>query len=173
MRKTFSALLVSTLILAGCATVRESRVNPFNWFGSARSEAMPQAQETTNPLIPKSNGIIASAREKRAIYAGRPLDQIVDLTIEKVPGGAVIRATGRAARQGIHAVQLTPQNEDVLPVDGVLTFRLEGIEPVKNTAAGTAPTREVTAGRKLTDQQLAGVTVIRVEGQRNALTSRR
>jgi len=38
MRKTFSAILVSTLVLTGCATVRDSRVNPFNWFGTARSE---------------------------------------------------------------------------------------------------------------------------------------
>jgi len=84
-----------------------------------------------------------------------------------------VRATGRADRQGIYEVQLTPANEDELPVDGVLTYRLEGVEPSEATAIGTPPTREVTAGRKLTNQTLAGVTTIRVEGLRNAMTSRR
>jgi hypothetical protein len=172
MRKTFSALLVSTLVLSGCATVRDSRANPFNWFGSARSEATAQTVNT-NPLIPQSSGLFSSSRAEQATYKGRPFDQVTDLTIERVPGGALIRATGLAARQGIYEVQLTPANEDELPVDGVLTYRLEGVEPERNTAVGAIPTREVTAGRKLTDQMLAGVRTIRVEGQRNALTSRR
>lgn len=173
MRKSFSAILVSTLVLTGCATVRDSRVNPFNWFGSSRSETIGQTEVNTNPLIPQSSGLFASARTREATYAGRPFDQITNLTVERVPGGAIIHATGLAARQGIYKVQLTPANEDELPVDGVLTYRLEGVEPTKNTPVGTNPTREVVAGRKLTDQQLAGVSTIRVEGQRNALISRR
>lgn len=173
MRKTFSALLVSTLVLTGCATIRDSRVNPFNWFGTARSETLAPEKASTNPLIPKTSGLFAGARAKQAVYTGKPFDQVTDLTIERIPGGALIRATGLAARQGIYKVQLTPENADEKPVDGVLTYRLEGITPSKNTAIGAIPTREVTAGRKLTDQMLAGVRVIRVEGQRNALTSRR
>lgn len=173
MRKTFSAILVSTLVLTGCATVRDSRVNPFNWFGTARSEPITRQEASTNPLIPQRTGLFSSSRNKEVVYAGRPFDQIIDLTIEEVPGGAVVRATGRADRQGIYEVQLTPANEDELPVDGVLTYRLEGVEPSEPTAIGTPPTREVTAGRKLTNQTLAGVTTIRVEGLRNAMTSRR
>jgi hypothetical protein len=173
MRKTFSALLVSTLVLSGCATVRDSRANPFNWFGSARSEAVTAQQVNTNPLIPERSSLFSSSRAEATSYKGRPFDQVTNLTIERVAGGALIRATGLAARQGIYEVQLTPANEDELPVDGVLTYRLEGVEPAKNTAIGTIPTREVTAGRKLTDQMLAGVRTIRVEGQRNAMTSRR
>jgi hypothetical protein len=173
MRKSFSALLVSTLVLTGCATVRDSRVNPFNWFGNARSESLTQAEVNTNPLIPTRSGLFASARAEEAVYTGRPFDQVTDLTIERVPGGALIRVTGLAARQGIYDVQLTPANEDELPVDGVLTYRLEGVEPARNTPVGAQPTREVVAARKITDQTLAGVQTIRVEGQRNALTSRR
>ena len=173
MRKTFSALLVSTLVLTGCATVRDSRVNPFNWFGSARSEPLTQTEVNTNPLIPSSVGLFASARAKRAVYTGQPFDQVTDLTIDRVPGGAIVRVTGLASRQGIYDVRLTPENEDGLPVDGVLTYRLEGVSPAANTAVGQQPTREVVAARKLTDQDLAGVRSIRVEGQRNALVSRR
>ena len=173
MRKTFSAILVSTLVLTGCATVRDSRVNPFNWFGTARSEPITRQEASTNPLIPQRTGLFSSSRNKEVVYAGRPFDQIIDLTIEEVPGGAVVRATGRADRQGIYEVQLTPANEDEEPVEGVLTYRLEGVRPDRNTAIGTVPTREVTAGRKLTDQQLRGVRIIRVEGALNAQVTRR
>ncbi|MGJ8627821.1 MAG: hypothetical protein ACSHXB_12755 [Sulfitobacter sp.] len=173
MRKTLSILLVSTITLTACGAVRESRINPFNWFGQSRSEAI-QSPKNTNPLIPeKSGGIFSSLRAQDAVYAGIPYEQVTNLTIERVPGGAIIRASGLAARQGYYAVQLTPANEDELPVDGVLTYRLEGVRPSVNTPAGTTPTREVIAARRVTDQTLRGVRTIRVEGQQNALVSRR
>ncbi|MEM6941896.1 MAG: hypothetical protein AAF943_17745 [Pseudomonadota bacterium] len=172
MPKTFSLFLAITLVLVGCATIRESRVNPLNWFGNARSEPLREA-ENTNPLIPRGGGLFARARAENEVYQGAPLDQITNLTIERIPGGAIIRATGVAARQGIYEVQLTPENDDELPVDGVLTYRLEGVLPEQATPQGTQPTREVTAARRLTDQDLQAVRQIRVEGRRNALVSRR
>lgn len=172
MRRTLSLLLATTLVVSACATVRDSRVNPFNWFG--QSQSVPVQRETnTNPLIPKSGGLFSNSRQDKDVYIGRPFEQVTNLTIERVPGGAIIRATGLAARQGIYAVQLTPENEAEEPVDGVLTYRLEGIRPPRNTAVGTVPTREVIAARRLSDQQLAGVQRIRVEGQLNAQVSRR
>jgi len=173
MRKTFSALLLSTLVLTGCATVRDSRVNPFNWFGKARSEPIAQSSAQANPLIPQTSSIFSRKRNSEAVYNGRPVDQITDLTIERVPGGILLRATGLAARQGLYDVQLVPQNKDELPVDGILTYRFEGLEPASQTPIGAAATREVIVARTLTDQQLAEVHTIRIEGQRNALTSSR
>jgi hypothetical protein len=173
MRKTFSALLLSTLVLTGCATVRDSRVNPFNWFGKTRSAPIAQSSAQANPLIPQTSSIFSRKRNSNAVYNGRPVDQITDLTIERVPGGILLRATGLAARQGLYDVQLVPQNKDELPVDGVLTYRLEGVEPASQTPIGAAATREVIVARTLTDQQLAEVHTIRIEGQRNALTSSR
>lgn len=172
MRKTLTLLAVLTLTLSACGVIRDSRVNPFNWFGQSRSVATETAAPT-NPLIPRTGGLFNRRGADEAIYVGRPFEQVTDLTVERIPGGAIIRATGLAARQGIYAVQLTPQNEDEEAVDGVLTYRLEGIRPDRNTAVGTKPTREVTAGRKLTDQQLRGVRVIRVEGALNAQETRR
>ncbi|WP_386260101.1 hypothetical protein [Sulfitobacter aestuariivivens] len=95
------------------------------------------------------------------------------MTVERIPGGAIVRATGLAARQGIYAVQLTPANDDEEPVNGVLTYRLEGVRPQQPTAVGAVPTREVIAARRLTDQQLRAVSQIRVEGQLNAQVARR
>lgn len=172
MRKTLPLLLAATLALTACASIRDSRVNPFNWFGQSRSERLEQTANT-NPLIPRGGGLFARARAEDQVYLGRPFEQITDLTIERVPGGAIIRATGLAARQGIYAVQLTPENEEEEAVDGILTYRLEGIRPSRPTPVGTKPTREVIAARRVTDQQLQGVRQIRVEGQLNAQVARR
>ena len=172
MRKTLPIILAATLVVGACATVRESRLNPFNWFGQSRSAPVTQT-ENTNPLIPKGGGLFSNKRAEDVVYEGRPFEQVTNLTIERIPGGAIIRATGLAARQGIYAVQLTPENEEELAVDGVLTYRLEGVRPNSTTAIGTKPTREVIAARRVTDQHLAGVRLIRVEGQLNAQVSRR
>lgn len=171
MRITLSALLVSSMVLSGCG-LRESVVNPFNWFGRSQPAPVAEAEET-NPLIPTRSGLFARKRAEEETYIGKPFEEIVELKVERVPGGALIRATGLAARQGIYAVQLTPANEDETPVDGVLTYRLEGVRRDYPTAVGTKPSREVTAGRKVTDQQLRGVSTIRVEGQLNAREARR
>ena len=172
MRKTLPLILSATLVLGACASVRESSVNPLNWFGQSRSEPVATV-ENTNPLIPKKGGLFSNKRKADAIYNGRPFEQVTNLVIERIPGGAIVRATGLAARQGIYSVRLTPANEDETPVDGVLTYRLEGIRPTAQTAIGSKPTREVIAARPLTDQQLAGVRRIRVEGQLNAQVARR
>jgi hypothetical protein len=97
---------------------------------------------------------------------------VTNLVIERIPGGAVIRATGLTAVQGLSLVQLTPSTEDETPINGVLNYRLEGVRPVINESVGSTYTRTVVAARALTDQELAGVRSIRVKGAHNAQTSR-
>jgi len=172
MHKTLSLLLVTSFGLSACG-FGESRINPVNWFGKSRSAPVAAAPEQTNPLIPTRTSVFSARREENKTYVGQPFDQIANLTVERVPGGALIRATGLAARQGYYAVQLTPANEEEEALDGVLTYRLEGVRPNSATPVGTTPTREVVAARKLTNQQLAGVRRIRVEGVQNALEVRR
>lgn len=167
MRISLSVLLGAFMALGACSG---SSLNPTNWSGGSTSQVI--VEESTNPLIPASGGLFASRRKQEALYIGTPFDEIVDLTVEPLAGGVIVRATGRAARQGTYSVQLTPENEDEVAVDGVLTYRLEGIAPT-NTAIGTPPTREVTAARKVTEQSLRGVHTIRVEGLRNSRVSRR
>ena len=173
MRISLSVLLIASLTVGACGVVRESALNPVNWFGRSTSVAIdPTDSKPVNPLIPQSSGLFGN-RNAPEVYIGEPFEEITDLTVERIAGGAIVRATGLADRQGIYSVQLTPANEDGTPVDGVLTYRLEGIEPVSNTAIGGPATREVTAARKVTDQQLRGVSTIRVEGLRNARVARR
>jgi hypothetical protein len=174
MRIPLSVLLVASLGLGACGIIRDSALNPTNWFGRSTSETLATQDATpVNPLIPQTNGLFARRGVEEAIYTGQPFDEIVDLTVERVSGGAIIRATGLAARQGIYSVQLTPADAEGLPVNGVLTFRLEGVEPDHRTAVGGPATREVTAARRITDQELRGVSTIRVEGLRNARVTQR
>lgn len=169
MRILLSTLLISGLTLTGCGYVRDSAINPANWFGRSQAVAVDTAVQT-NPLIPAGGGggLFRRARAKDAIYTGIVFEKVVDLQVERVPGGALIRATGRAARQGRYEVRLTPVTKDEAPVDGVLTYRFEGVIPPNATDIGTPPTREATAARKVTDQDLRGVRTIRVEGLQNA-----
>jgi hypothetical protein len=177
MRILTTTLLVAIMTLAACGAVRDSRVNPLNWFGGSRSEPIQRdAQQEVNPLIPQTDrvGLFANTRDAANAYLGTPIDQISELVIERVPGGAILRVTGVSEVLGIYDVRLTPTNvDDVADADGVLTYRLEGVRPARVVRGGTEPQRTVTAGRHLTDNQLARAQVIRIEGRLNAQTTAR
>jgi len=177
MRILTISLLVATMTLTACGAVRESRINPLNWFGGSRSTPIPQKTEAEiNPLIPQTTrrGLFSSARDAAQVYLGTPIDQISGLVIERVPGGGIVRATGVSEVLGIYDVRLTPVNdEEEVDEDGVLTYRLEGVRPARVVRGGTDRQRTVTAGRRLTDNQLAKARVIRVEGRLNAQTTSR
>ncbi|MEP1198276.1 hypothetical protein [Tateyamaria sp.] len=173
MRLLTTSVLIATLGLSACG---ESRLNPVNWFGNGRSQ--PPAKITpveTNPLIPteERGNLFSTFGRREVVYTGTPVDQVTELVVEKVPGGAIVRASGLSAYDGPFGVQLTPINEDAEPVDGVLTYRLEAERP-RNAGRTTATqVRVVNVAIKLTDRELAGVRTIRVEGVRNAQTSAR
>lgn len=177
MRILTTSVLISVLAVSACGTIRDSAVNPANWFGKGRTSQAPIEQTaSTNPLIPggkQKTGIFAKKRARDAIYLGQPIDQVTNLVIERVPGGAVVRATGLTAVQGVYAIQLTQVTKDNTPVDGVLTYRFEGIRPATPQGTGSKHTRTVVAARALTNQELQGVRTIRVQAARNVQTSRR
>jgi hypothetical protein len=177
MRIFTTSVLISVLAVSACGTIRDSAVNPANWFGkSSTSRTAVEQKASTNLLLPggkQRTGLFAKIRARDAIYQGQPIDQVTNLVIERVPGGAVIRATGLTAVQGVYSVQLTPVTDDNTAVDGVLTYRFEGIRPASPQGTGTNHTRTVVAARALTHQQLQGVRTIRVQAARNAQTSRR
>ncbi len=103
----------------------------------------------------------------------RPLiDQILDLKLERVPGGAIVRARGLPPTQGYFDADLLVLNGGV-PVNGVLTFQFRAAAPLSPARAGTPLSREIIVGTFLTDQSLAGIRSIRVSGARNALAVRR
>ncbi|WP_299374694.1 hypothetical protein [uncultured Tateyamaria sp.] len=173
MRILTTSMLVATLTLSACGAVRDSRINPFNWFGNARSEPIQRTVEKNdNPLIPEERaGLFSSVRGETELYLGTPIDQVSALVIERVPGGAILRATGIAAIDGVYDVRLTPDNDDLEPDEnGVLTFRFEGIKPEARVRRTSERQRTYNVAARLTDQELSRVRTIRVEGERNAQT---
>jgi hypothetical protein len=143
--------LVIVLTLAGCGGMRDSKLNPFNWFGrSAPAEkvALPAAPADTRALIA----------------------DVLTMTVEPVPTGAIVRATGRTPTQGWWDAELVP-----LPVteDGVLVLEFRTFPPVDNADVSTPRSREVTAAISLSNIKLANVRQIVVQGATNARAARR
>lgn len=173
MRIVTTSLLVATLALMAC----NSRVNPGNWGKSGQPLVVDQTEpEEINPLVPENprTNILSSLTNPEEEYLGVPVDQISSVIVESMPGGAIIRVTGISDVQGLYDVRLTPANDDEEPVDGVLTYTLEGVYVEEAVRGGPEQLRTVVAGVRVTDNQLAEAKVIRVEGRLNTQsTSRR
>lgn len=157
MRLVVMGLLVLTLALPGCARLRDSKVNPFNWFGRSK----PVATQTVESVVP-----------------GRPADgriliaEVTDLDVARQPGGAIVRASGLPPTQGWWDAELVAENGG-RPVDGVMTYRFVIAAPLKATRTSTPQSRELTAAAYLSDVKLAEIREIVVVGATNSRASRR
>jgi hypothetical protein len=165
------------LSLAGCATVRDSRINPFNWFGSETViTRAPDGAETgpapeTNPLIPERSSAASIFRdESPARYTGTLVSEVTELRVERAPGGAVIRASGVAASLGAFDVRLIPV-ETASPE--TLRFELRARQADSTRGRGTPAARSVTVAISLSDQSLAFVRTIEVAAAQNERSVRR
>lgn len=158
MRKP--AILIMTLAvalsLAGCARVRDSKLNPFNWFGGSE-EGPAQVVETAS----------GRPNDPRVLVA-----EVVTLEVAQIPEGAIVRANGLPPTQGWWEAELVAEN-DGKPVDGVLTYRFVVAHPVGVKPASTPQSREVTAATSLSNIALAGVRRIVVVGASNSRSSTR
>ncbi len=158
MKRIVTVTLVVTLVVAGCGRIRDSRFNPFNWFGGSQSQS----------------------REVSALEAGmvakvdpRPLvDQVTVMTVNRTPQGAIIQATGLPPTQGFWDAELVAEN-DGEPVDGVLTYRFVVSEPQGARRVSTPQSREVTAAAFVTNRKLDDISKIVVQGLRNSHVSSR
>ena len=134
----------AALILTGCGGLGGSRLNPLNWFGGDR-EVRAAPTERAAPDIPL-------------------VDQIVSLQVDQGPGGAIVSTVGLPPTQGFWRAELVR-----VPDDDPSTYRMEFqiLPPLTPQRQGTQPSREVLAGTFLSDQTLAGVRRIVVQGARN------
>jgi hypothetical protein len=151
MRLTVLAMLIVVTALSGCGRVRDSKLNPFNWFGKARP--------------------VAAATLYTAPTDARPLvAQVLTLKVEPYPGGAIVRATGLPPTQGYWEAELVAQ-----PVDdtGRLVYEFRIFPPLVPTAAGTPYSRQVVVAASVSDIKLQEVRSIVVQGAANALSSGR
>jgi hypothetical protein len=165
MRKTIPLLLIAALVVTSCGRVRDSRLNPFNWFGRAESREIVAAGER-NPLIPRRSMLAPSEQKDTRSAIGR----ITQLQIERVPTGAVIRAEGISDRQGAYELGLRPIEGEEVP-EGTLRFAFVGYQPP--LAVGSETSRRVVAATKLSTQDLQSIRRIEVVGANNVMSARR
>jgi hypothetical protein len=139
-----TAILVSVALLAGCGLGQR-----IGWFGASRvTPAEAAAVLATDPLV----------------------DQVVSLSVDPTPTGAIVSAVGLPPTQGYWGAELAPVASPD-PSALVLEFRL--LPPPEPRPVGTQPSREVLAGTELSNQDLAGVRTITVRAARNVAASRR
>ena len=139
-------------LLSGCATVRESRFNPFNWFGSD--------EESLSPIDVEN--------ERRPLVA-----EVTSLVVERAPGGAIVRATALPTSQGWYEPALVSLDPYGDPVDGVLSYAFRAVPPKTPTRVSTPQSRELSAGVFISNFTLDRVRVIQVTGARNSRIARR
>ncbi len=152
MRLSLTLALTAVMVLTSCGGIRESRLNPLNWFGGSREA---QADEFGVP----------------AEIEARPLvDQVVSMSIEQTPYGAIVRATGLSPSQGYYDAELVARPLDE---NGVLVYDFRLMPPPGPTPAGAPHTREVTVAAHLSKIKLASISEIVVQGAQNARSSRR
>lgn len=147
--RTISALVALSL-LAGCAGLSQSRLNPLNWFGPRQSSVAEFSLE--RPADP------------------RPLiEMIVEMKIEKLPSGALVRATGRAATQGYWQADLVVNDVDE---DGNLVLDFRAIPAEVGAAVSTSQSREITVAVSLRADTFASAKRIVVRGAQNEKSTR-
>jgi hypothetical protein len=145
------AVLSLCLLLIGCGGLRDSRLNPFNWFGRSEpreSIVLPEKAADPRPLV----------------------EDVLTMTVEPMPGGAIISATGRTPTQGWWQAELVPQP---LTEDGVLVLEFRLLPPITRTDVNTPRSREVTVAEYISDIKLQAVREIVVQGANNARAARR
>ena len=149
MTRSLSVALATLLVLVSCGSVRDSRLNPFNWFGpSEPTEAF------VNP---------ATAQDPRFL-----VEDVVSMTIEPYSGGVIVRANGITPTQGWWDAELVETETDD-PTHLVLEFRL--LAPLTETGVNTPRSREVVVAKTLSVQRLEVISKTTVQGAKNARTS--
>lgn len=151
MKQSIIAILVLSTVLAGCARLRESRLNPLNWFRPAQQDYVSE--------------LYVRPEDPRALVA-----EVTDLKVEATAFGAIVRATGLPPSQGYWQAELVE-----LPLDdaGRLVFEFRIFPPLDPQPAGTPRSREITVATSLSTRKLDGVRAIVVQGAGNALSSGR
>lgn len=168
MFKPVSSLVLAAILLTSCGAVRDSRLNPVNWFGRSESRPVAAVNGDVNTLIPRGRESIFR-QEKDTSYRGTDMGEITELVIERRPGGAIVRATAVADYQGAFDVKLV--KIDAESGQGTLTYAFRGLQP--RAATGPAQSRTHTAAIWLTDNELLDVRLIQVKGRHNVRSVRR
>lgn len=153
MRAGLVAVAAAAMMVAGCATVRDSRVNPLNWFGSSQERAIVEAVEKTG----RTDGRVR-------------VQELTELHIERATGGVIVRAKGVPLTQGRYHAELSqiPGGDE-----GELAFEFLIKEPEAEQRASTPISREITVATFVNNYRLETARTITVRAASNARSSNR
>ncbi len=152
MISQFMGAGAAILLLAGCESVS---LNPFDWFGSDTDVEM--VDDVPVITVTDSRPLIAT---------------VTSLIVEETPGGAIVRAVGLPPEQGWYDADLVSETRGE-PVDGILTFFFRARPPEEATRVSTVDSREIIAGRFVSELTLAETREIRVVAAGNTRAVRR
>jgi hypothetical protein len=146
-------LLAATLViaLAGCGGMRDSKLNPFNWFKRSETRVavdVPEDPADTRPLV----------------------ETVLDLKVEPIPGGAIVRARGLPPTQGWWDAELVLKPTDET---GVLVYEFRLSPPDRATDTNVPRSREIDVAIYVSDYKLEFVNEIVVQGATNARSASR
>lgn len=156
MRSGMVMAMAAVMVVAGCATVRDSRVNPFNWFSAARPAA-GASDAASGTLQGRTDGRVLVS-EVRSVH------------IERSSGGAILRAVGLPATQGWYQAALVAA-ADSTSENLIYDFVLSA--PVAVTRAGSPASREIQVATFVSGMALEAVRSVTVRGAANGLSTRR
>lgn len=151
MRKVF-LLLVMIPFIAGCSDFGgfgDSQYNPVNWFdGDEEAEELAYIE----PVV---------TEDPRQLVL-----EVTSLGFEPTSDGMMVIATGLPATQGFWDAELVPTNNG-LPLDGILTYRFVAAPPPDSNLTEDGVTTEINAIKLVLDQNLRGVTHVKVLAETN------
>ncbi|NPD17549.1 hypothetical protein HOY34_20400 [Xinfangfangia sp. D13-10-4-6] len=150
IRKT-TALCLSLGLVLTLAACGGSRLNPFNWFGKSEPVEKVEIEEKQT-----------DQRERVA--------NVLNMNVEPVASGVIVRAVGLTPNQGWWEAELVPQP---LTADGILVLDFRISPPWDQTRVSTQRSREVTVALHLSNIKLANVRQIIVQGANDARSAGR
>lgn len=161
MRPVLPLILCATMVVTGCSRIADSRINPLNWFGRSQAVASSDGQSTPPPLVRAEQG--TNVVDTRGLVG-----TVTALSVDRTADGAIVRATGSTTAPAQFNAQLVPLGIDA----GVLTLAFRVQTPETSRSLLPQP-RQITAAHLLSNRELSSIRSVRVEGNQNALISRR
>lgn len=164
MNRLIVPAVLSALVVSGCSTVRESRLNPLGWF---------PGRSAPTTLAPEG-GYVATSGDQRP---GIP--QVISAGWEPLNEGRLLVATGIAPTKGFFSAALVtaapqPAGRVSPDADGVLRLRFVALPPPPDAPSARIPahpdTDTITVAMALSSTQLAGVTRVEIAGGSNIVT---
>ena len=156
--RTFVSIVILSLALSGCSSIRNSKVNPLNWFNG-------ETQSTQKSLIPEENML---RRRPKVVYAGIPVYFVTAAALEKTLDGKILRIDAKSDRIGAADIRIEDLPDQG---DGILRVVVKAVTPL-GAPVGSERAREIAAARFFSQQDLEKYKAIDVNSANNVLRVR-